>query len=238
MAASMFADDFETCIKVIVVGDGGVGKTSLIRRFCKGQYTDDYKKTIGVDFLEKEVTISDRNEQVRFMLWDTAGQEEFGSITRSYYTDAQAAVLAFSTTDRTSFEKILEWHQRVTEECGQIPIALIQTKIDLIDQARMTSEETEEMATRLGVRFYRTCSKENMNVEEVFMALAAAFLDNQHVLAISTNARPPVAAPATAATPPPPTSPPPAATTPQAPQSPPPKLEPTKRRGKDGCIVQ
>lgn len=77
--------DVETAVKVLVVGNGGVGKTSLIKRFCKGQYTDEYKKTIGVDFLERQVTMPSMDEPVTLMLWDTAGQEEFGAITRSYY---------------------------------------------------------------------------------------------------------------------------------------------------------
>ena len=70
--------------QVVIVGDGGVGKSSLIRRFCQGVFTSAYKKTIGVDFLEKVVT-ADNGCQVRLMLWDTAGQEEFDAITRAYY---------------------------------------------------------------------------------------------------------------------------------------------------------
>ena len=68
----------------MIVGDGGVGKSSLIRRYCQGVFTSTYKKTIGVDFLERVVDI-DNGEQVRLMIWDTAGQEEFDAITRAYY---------------------------------------------------------------------------------------------------------------------------------------------------------
>jgi Ras-related protein Rab-23 len=70
--------------QVVIVGDGGVGKSSLIRRYCQGVFTSAYKKTIGVDFLERVVNI-DNGEQVRLMIWDTAGQEEFDAITRAYY---------------------------------------------------------------------------------------------------------------------------------------------------------
>jgi Ras-related protein Rab-23 len=70
---------------VVVVGNGAVGKTSMIRRYCRGIYTDEYKKTIGVDFLEKTRYIDSLCEDVRMMVWDTAGQEEFDTITRTYY---------------------------------------------------------------------------------------------------------------------------------------------------------
>lgn len=69
----------------MVVGNGAVGKTSMIRRYCRGIYTDEYKKTIGVDFLEKTKYIDSLCEDVRMMVWDTAGQEEFDTITRTYY---------------------------------------------------------------------------------------------------------------------------------------------------------
>jgi Ras-related protein Rab-23 len=78
-------EDFEQEMKVVVLGNGGVGKSSMIRRYCKGEYTDEYKKTIGVDFLEKTRWIDSIGEDVRMMVWDTAGQEEFDTITRTYY---------------------------------------------------------------------------------------------------------------------------------------------------------
>lgn len=72
-------------IKIIVVGNGCVGKTTMIHRFCTGEYTADYKKTLGVDFLEKEQYIPALGTNAKLMLWDTAGQEEFDTITRAYY---------------------------------------------------------------------------------------------------------------------------------------------------------
>ena len=88
--------DVDCAIKVLVVGNGGVGKSSLIKRFCKGQYTDDYKKTIGVDFMEKQLSDADTGETVTLMLWDTAGQEEFGAMTRSYYRGSRTFYECFT----------------------------------------------------------------------------------------------------------------------------------------------
>ncbi|GFN79559.1 ras-related protein rab-23-like [Plakobranchus ocellatus] len=129
----MREEEVEVAIKVVVVGNGAVGKSSMIQRYCKGIFTRDYKKTIGVDFLERQIELE--GEDVRLMLWDTAGQEEFDAITKAYYRGAQACVLAFSTVDRESFEAIELWKQKVEDEVGEIAMVIVQNKIDLIDDA-------------------------------------------------------------------------------------------------------
>lgn len=168
--------DLETTIKVIVVGNGHVGKSSMTTRYCKNIYTDSYKKTIGVDFMEKTIELDEFGESVSLFIWDTAGQEEFDSLTSRYYRGAGAAVLVFSTDDRDSFEALESWKRKVEDECGPIAMALVQNKIDLIDEARMTSDEVEAMARKLGLRLYRSCVKDNINVAEVFEFLTTEYL--------------------------------------------------------------
>lgn len=170
----MMEEDIEVAIKVVVVGNGAVGKSSMIQRYCKGIFTKDYKKTIGVDFLERQIQVNE--EDVRLMLWDTAGQEEFDAITKAYYRGAQACVLVFSTTDRESFEAISSWKEKVEAEVGDIPTVLVQNKIDLLDETVLKNEEAEGLAKRLKLRFYRTSVKEDLNVNEVFKYLAEKYL--------------------------------------------------------------
>ncbi|KAK2896350.1 hypothetical protein QQF64_006236 [Cirrhinus molitorella] len=170
----MLEEDMEVAIKVVVVGNGAVGKSSMIQRYCKGIFTKDYKKTIGVDFLERQIIVN--GEDVRLMLWDTAGQEEFDAITKAYYRGAQACVLVFSTTDRESFEAISSWREKVEIEVGDIPTVLVQNKIDLLDDTVIKNEEAEGLAKRLKLRFYRTSVKEDLNVNEVFKYLADKYL--------------------------------------------------------------
>ena len=164
----MLEEDFEKTIKVLIVGNGRVGKSSMIRRFCTGTFTNTYKRTIGVDFLEKVQYCQDLGEDVRLMLWDTAGQEEYDTITRTYYRGAGACVLAFSTTDRESFRAVASWKKKVEAECGEIAMVLVQTKVDLIEQAVVDKDEAENLAENLGLKFYRTSVKDNLNVELVF----------------------------------------------------------------------
>lgn len=177
---SMREEDLEIAVKVVIVGNGAVGKSSMIQRFCKGLFTRDYKKTIGVDFLERIIDVN--CEEVRLMLWDTAGQEEFDAITKAYYRGAQAAVLAFSTVDRCSFEAIRSWKKKVEDECGEIPMVIVQNKIDLIDQAVVEADEVETLARELHCRLYRTSVKEDLNVSQVFNYLAEKYLSQLDAL--------------------------------------------------------
>ncbi|PIK51932.1 putative ras-related protein [Apostichopus japonicus] len=158
----MKEEDIEVAIKVVIVGNGAVGKSSMIQRYCKGIFTKDYKKTIGVDFLERQIKFND--EDVRLMLWDTAGQEEFDAITKSYYRELR---LKLSTNGEQ------KWKKKV----GQIPLVLVQNKIDLVEEAVLEPEEAEALAKRLKLRFYRTSVKENLNVEEVFRYLTEKYIE-------------------------------------------------------------
>jgi Ras-related protein Rab-23 len=172
-------EDLEISIKVVIVGNGAVGKSSLIQRYCRGTFTKSYKKTIGVDFLEKHLRIS--GEDVRLMLWDTAGQEEFDAITKAYYRGAQACVVAFASNDRASFEAVDKWKRKVEEECGgigmgNIPMVLVQNKIDLMHQSLVSTEEVDRYAKANRMRVYRTSVKEDINVGNVFQHLAENYV--------------------------------------------------------------
>ncbi|XP_053599077.1 ras-related protein Rab-23 [Microplitis demolitor] len=170
----MREEELEISLKVVIVGNGAVGKSSMIQRFCKGTFTRDYKKTIGVDFLEREIEVD--GEDIRLMLWDTAGQEEFDAITAAYYRGAHACVLAYSATDRDSFDAIPSWKLKVENECGEIPTVLVQNKIDLVDQCQIDPNEAERLGRALGCKLLRTSVKEDVGVVSVFRHLASRCL--------------------------------------------------------------
>lgn len=173
--SDLYEDELEISIKVVIVGNGAVGKSSMIQRYCRGIFTNSYKKTIGVDFLEKQLRIG--GEEVRLMLWDTAGQEEFDAITKAYYRGAQACVVGFSTVDRASFEAVRRWKKKVEDECGSIPMVLVQNKIDLMHEAEVSPDEVERLAKECRMRLYRTSVKEDLNVSGVFQHLAENYVN-------------------------------------------------------------
>ena len=88
-------------------------------------FLDEYKKTLGVDFLQRKHFIKELGEEVEFYIWDTAGQEEYDSLTRRYYKGASACILAFSITDRESFDHVERWKNKVEDECGPLPMLLV-----------------------------------------------------------------------------------------------------------------
>jgi len=130
------------------------------------------------------------NEEVTFLLWDTAGQEEYDSITRTYYKGAGAAVLAFSTVDRRSFDGIEKWYEKVVAECGNIVILLVQTKVDMIEKAQMTNDEVEAIARKLHLKLYRTCVMDNLNVSEVFTHLGTEFVNRGGAVGLGVQSIP------------------------------------------------
>ena len=147
----------------------------MITRFVKNVFLEEYKKTLGVDFLQKKHFIKELGEEVEFYIWDTAGQEEYNSLTRRYYKGASACILAFSCVDRDSFEHVEKWRAAVEDECGDIPMILVQTKNDLAENAVVTSKEMEQMAKKLQLPIFKICSKDNMMITELFEYLAVKF---------------------------------------------------------------
>jgi Ras-related protein Rab-23 len=172
----MIEENFDTTLKLIVVGNGQVGKTSMITRYAKGVFTNEYKKTLAVDFLEKTAYLNSTGEEITFHLWDTAGQEEYDQLTRTYYKGAGACIIAFSTIDRDSFDAIEKWYQKVTAECGNILMVLVQNKVDLMDDAKMSTHEVEHIAKKLKLKLYRTCVKDNLNIDDVFQHLGEQYI--------------------------------------------------------------
>jgi Ras-related protein Rab-23 len=164
----MFDEVDDGTIRVLVMGSGGVGKSSLLRRFCKDDFQTLYKKTIGVDFMEKETTIKLKKQDYdfKFMVFDTPGQEDFNAITRGYIKSADAAILVFSTTDEGSLRETKRWKALVEGEVSGMPMVLVQNKIDLIDKATFNSNEADALAKELNLKLYRVSIKEDLNVHQ------------------------------------------------------------------------
>ena len=161
------AINFDYLLKYIIIGDAAVGKSNLLLRYAHGQFKPEYQLTIGVEFGAKNVTI--RNKVYRIQIWDTAGQENFRSITRAYYKNSVCALVVYDISSRDSFNNVSTW----IEDCkNQSPktifMVLVGNKSDLEDRRQVSTEEGQELADKYGLLFYETSAKEGTNVNEIF----------------------------------------------------------------------
>ncbi|MFX1282439.1 MAG: Rab family GTPase [Promethearchaeota archaeon] len=148
----------EWVLKICSAGSYQVGKTSLIRRFAEGKFIHDYLPTIGVDITTKKITVDDH--QVKIVLVDTAGEEYFGRIRKTYFEGAFGCIICYDITRRETFEDLDRWISDFRGVVGKdAAISIIGNKIDLEDLRCVTSEEGNKIAHRYGVPFYETSAK-------------------------------------------------------------------------------
>ncbi|KAH0788474.1 Ras-related protein Rab-2A [Histomonas meleagridis] len=159
--------DISATYKFIVVGNSSVGKSCLILRFDENRFQPIHDVTVGVTFSIKIVKIEDKN--IKVQIWDTAGQEVFRSITRSYYRDSVCAIIVYDITDNSSFEKVEDWIKDVCilapEDCI---IALFGNKTDIEAQRTVPTSQGQELADRHGIMFFETSALNGDNVENAF----------------------------------------------------------------------
>ena len=163
--------NFDYLFKYIIIGDAAVGKSNLLLRYAHGQFKPEYQLTIGVEFGAKNIQI--RNKIYRIQIWDTAGQENFRSITRAYYKNSVCALVVYDITNRDSFNNVSTW----IEDCkNQSPktifMVLVGNKSDLQDKRQVNYEEGQELAERFQMLFFETSAKDGNNVEEIFLKSA------------------------------------------------------------------
>ena len=161
------SSEYNYLCKYIVIGDGAVGKSNLLLRYAHGQFNPEYQVTIGVEFGIKDVEIGDKT--FRIQIWDTAGQENFKSITRSYFKNSVCAIICYDITRKDTFDNVTSWIEDCKSQCYKnVHMVLVGNKLDLNDRRVVSTDEGKELADKLGISFYETSAKTGENVEKVF----------------------------------------------------------------------
>jgi len=161
--------------KYIIIGDSSVGKSCLLLQFADKRFKADHDTTIGVEFGSKNVQIKDKT--LKLQIWDTAGQESFRSITRSYYRGSIGALLVYDVTRRETFEGLTKWLDETRNYANdKTLIILIGNKTDLGDKREVSTEEGERFAKENGIFFMETSAKTAFNVEAAFHKTAEEIL--------------------------------------------------------------
>ncbi|MHA1255161.1 MAG: Rab family GTPase [Promethearchaeota archaeon] len=162
-------------IKVTVIGDGGVGKTSLIQKFTQGIFKTDYIKTIGAQLTHYESEID--GYKIELLFWDIAGQNDFHFLRPSFYRSSKAVIIVYSLEENSlgerSFDNITSWYEDVKQYCGEIPAVIFANKVDLIDEQSLDKAKIQNLVKEHNfLGYYITSAKTGQGLEEAFNALS------------------------------------------------------------------
>eukprot|EP00041_Stephanoeca_diplocostata_P006925 m.95883 g.95883 ORF g.95883 m.95883 type:complete len:207 (-) comp16621_c1_seq1:358-978(-) len=169
-------------LKVIILGDSGVGKTSLMNRYVNNKFSNQYKATIGADFLTKEVMVDER--LVTMQIWDTAGQERFQSLGVAFYRGADCCVLVFDVTVAKTFETLDSWRdefliQASPRDPENFPFVVLGNKIDLDGRAISQKRAMTWCQAKNSIPYFETSAKDSTNVEQAFQLIAKNALQQE-----------------------------------------------------------
>ncbi|MQL96169.1 hypothetical protein Taro_028843 [Colocasia esculenta] len=160
-------DDYDYLFKVVLIGDSGVGKSNLLSRFTRNEFSTESKSTIGVEFATRSIHVDDK--VVKAQIWDTAGQERYRAITSAYYRGAVGALLVYDVTRHITFENVERWLKELRGHTdSNTVIMLVGNKADLRHLRAVSTEDAKAFAERENSFFMETSALESMNVESAF----------------------------------------------------------------------
>ena len=156
--------------KILTIGESGVGKTCVLRRFVENKFLKNHLATIGIDFKTRVINLNGLT--IKLKIWDTAGQERFRNITNQYYKGADGILLVYDVTDEESYNKIRDWMDQITSNTDNedIGLVLLGNKCDM-DPRAVTEEMGKEMAKELNINYYETSALNGQGINEAFEGL-------------------------------------------------------------------
>ena len=166
--------------KILTLGESGVGKTAILRRFVENKFEKHHLATIGIDYQTKTIKI--KNKEIKLRIWDTAGQERYKHIVAQVYKGADGIMLVYDITDKISFSKITDWMEQINNNLSKndIGIVLIGNKSDIEDRM-IKAEKGEEKAKEYGIEYYETSALNGKGINEAFEGLAKQILKNYKI---------------------------------------------------------
>ena len=160
--------------KLLIIGDSGVGKSSLLMQFSDNLFSDTTTATTGVDI--KNCTVDVEGAKVKLQIWDTAGQERFRTITSMHYRGTHGVIFVYDVTNADTFKCIKKWLHEIDQNCDRVSRVLVGNKDDDHEKKVVPLEEAQQFADQIGIPLYETSAKKGKNVEEVFHAIARLVL--------------------------------------------------------------
>ncbi|KAF1762029.1 hypothetical protein GCK72_010290 [Caenorhabditis remanei] len=166
--------DYDHLFKLLIIGDSGVGKSSLLLRFADNTFSENYITTIGVDFKIRTMDIN--GQRVKLQIWDTAGQERFRTITSTYYRGTHGVVVVYDVTNGESFGNVKRWLQEIENNCDSVQKVLVGNKCEESDRRVVLESDARNYAQSMNIAFFETSAKEDKNVEPMFTCITSLVL--------------------------------------------------------------
>jgi len=174
--------------KLVLVGDGGVGKTTFVKRHKSGEFEKKYVATLGVEV--HPLTFYTSLGAIIYNCWDTAGQEKFGGLRDGYYVGGRAAIIMFDVTSRITYKSVSVWHRDLTRVCENIPIVLCGNKVDVKDR-KVKPKHIVFHRKKPNIQYYDISAKSNYNFEKPFLWITRKLTGNQNVKFVAEPAMQP-----------------------------------------------
>ena len=165
-------------IKILLIGDSSVGKTSLINRFINGEFTENFTSTIGMDYKNKRIAVN--NKQYDLEIIDTCGQERFHSLSESYYKRADGIIFVFDVTNESTFKNLKNHWLREIDKIENLPYIIIGNKIDLKNIRSINAEEMNQLGQKKNIRCIEASAKSGENIETIFTTLTELIISSPH----------------------------------------------------------
>ena len=174
--------DFETLIKLVIIGDSGVGKSNFLFKFIEGQFSPLHVATVGFDYKSKIITLPQSKKKVKLQIWDTAGQEKYMSINKNLFQRVQGIILMYDLTKRETFERLTIWLNIIKQMTNEIPIILVANKLDEEDNEEsgriVETDEGEAFAKENEFQFLEASGLNGTNVDKVFINISELIIKN------------------------------------------------------------
>ena len=166
----MDEENFDILYKIVIIGDSGVGKSNILSRYVRDEFSIDTKATVGVEFGSKIISIN--NQQIKIQIWDTAGQEKYKSVSTIYYKGAKGALLVYDISRKETFNNLNRWINEIKNNSDEnINILLIGNKCDLEEGRQISQEEAFEKAKEINAGFLEVSALQAVNIEKAFKYL-------------------------------------------------------------------
>ncbi len=178
-------DYFDEKIKLIIIGEAKTGKTSLISRYCKNEFSGgEYLSTIGIDFQIKNLVIN--SKKIRVQIWDTAGQERFRNIAKSYYQSSDGFIVVYDITNTESFQTLDYWVEEIKSNSQELSkMILVGNKCDKEEGRQVKKDEGKNFAKKNNIKFYEVSAKDGTNVDKAFDSLVKDILATYSPIEVS-----------------------------------------------------